>query len=204
MILDMKGVDLKAKNSSGQTPLYAACYSGNIDAVKLLLGTKVGPDTIEMANEDGWTPLHAACSRGELDVVRLLLDNSAKIDRRDLQRRTPLHIASAEGRDKVAEYLLSRQETLIHMTDLNSQTALHSATSNSQWSDRFDVVQVLVNKGAKVDLLDSEGCTALILSCRSLRYRRATEADESTVRRLADMTKNINHMDNEGYTALDW
>jgi Ankyrin repeats (3 copies) len=53
MILDMQGVDLKAKTSSGQTPLYAACYSGNFDVVERILGTKVGPDTIEMANEDG-------------------------------------------------------------------------------------------------------------------------------------------------------
>jgi ankyrin repeat protein len=137
-------------------------------------------------------------------VVQLLLKHSAKIDRKDLQRRTPLHIASAEGWDKVAEHLLSCQKTLIDMTDLNLQTALHSATGNSRWSDRFDVVQVLVTEGAKVDLRDSEGCTALILSCRSLRYRQAIEADESTVALLANKTGDINHLDNEGYTALDW
>lgn len=96
--------------------------------------------------------------------------------------------------------LLSKQKTLIDLTDLSLQTPLHLAAENSS----LDVVRVLVKEGAKVDLGDSEGCTALHLSCRSMRYRRATEADESIVKLLADNTKVINHMYKEGYTALDW
>lgn len=87
MILSIEGVDLRAQIPSGQTPLYRACYYGNAGVAKLILGTKVGADTIEVVNDEGWTPLHAACSEGQKDIVEVLLDQSppAKADRKDPQ-----------------------------------------------------------------------------------------------------------------------
>ena len=51
--------------------------------------------------------LQAALYRGDENVVRLLLNHDAVVNRKDIQGRTPFHLASAEGRIRTVEILSS-------------------------------------------------------------------------------------------------
>ncbi|KAM3085736.1 hypothetical protein ACMFMG_002801 [Clarireedia jacksonii] len=202
MILKTETADLNVRNALGETPIHGACYRDTADVLKLLLqkDKEEGKSTIELADSHGWTPLHTACDIGKIDMVKTLLNHYAKAGRRDLDGKTSLHIASAGGASEIVSLLLNYDETLLDLVDSESKTALHLAAEERHAT----VVQTLVDSGAKVDLSDSEGCTALILSCSSLRSEVADKNDEKTVELLAKKTEDINHVDNEGYTALNW
>jgi len=168
-ILEIPGVDLTVDDRKGRTPLYRACYFGNVDVAKLILETKDGAKTIETRDNQGWTPLQVACSEGELKIVDLLLSPGydAKTDVRDHKGRTPLHSASSGGTAALIRKLLSKQQTLIDQVDLDSQTALHLAVQRlAADSDAFGVLEVLIEKGAKIEAVDSDGRTALQLAGR--------------------------------------
>jgi ankyrin repeat protein len=51
----------------GSTPLYLACYNGNIDIVNILLKCN---SSVNLCTTDGYTPLHLACYKGNIDIGR--------------------------------------------------------------------------------------------------------------------------------------
>lgn len=53
-----RGMDVKARDHRGETPLHAACENGDPRIVKILLERGADP---MVASTDGRTPLHVAC-----------------------------------------------------------------------------------------------------------------------------------------------
>jgi ankyrin repeat protein len=194
MILEVKGVDLRAQIPSGETPLYRACYYGNYVVVELMLAKakEFGYNIIDITNNDGWTPLHTACAEGELQTVRVLMENHAIADKKDKIGQTPLHVASAADRDETVTFLLSKPEgrTLIDLTDANKQTALHLAAER----DNSDTVKALADGRAKLDLTDSDGYTALHLCAR--------QGYAGVVKILIQAAANVNARTKRDETAL--
>jgi ankyrin repeat protein len=138
MILEIDGVDPRMPDRYGVTPLYRA---GRI------LQHPLGPETIEIvAPGDNWTPLHAACFDGDANTVRVLA-YSAKLDSRDVDEQTPLHVAIFAKKDQVVPILLSKakalNQSLVDLVDSNMQTALHLASR----SGHSTVVQALIKAG---------------------------------------------------------
>lgn len=70
-ILSQAISDINTPSASGETPLVAACATGNETVVKKLL--KMGSDP-NQPNNAGVMPLHAACVGGHAKVVRHLID----------------------------------------------------------------------------------------------------------------------------------
>ena len=64
----------------GRTPLYAACESGDVRVVQLMLDAKCD---MESRRNDGSTPLIVASVFGHHDVVELLLERGALCKPRD-------------------------------------------------------------------------------------------------------------------------
>ncbi len=54
-----------------------------------------------------WTPLHDAAAEGSTDTVKLLLASMAKVNPKDIDRRTALDSAAFNGHKGVAEFLLA-------------------------------------------------------------------------------------------------
>jgi ankyrin repeat protein len=169
MLLDFPGVDLTVKSETGKTPLYFACYWGNVVGAEKILGTKEGVKTLEIASDQGWTPLLVACSEGELGIVNLLISPryNAKTDIKDVDGRTPLHLASMRGRVAVVQALLQAHAD-VNVIDSDGHTALHLAIRElaEEEIDGLDVVRKLIDANIKVDVVDFDGRTALQLAGR--------------------------------------
>jgi ankyrin repeat protein len=87
----------------------------------------------------------------------MLLQNAAGVDEEDEQGLTPLHTAAELGATEIAEHLLERGADLNHAGEPRCITALHVASYHNQG----DMVQLLLDKGIKVNVQDANGHTPL-------------------------------------------
>jgi ankyrin repeat protein len=78
---------------------------GQIPQTMWLLEHGASPNIADV--ENGWTAAHQAASRGNARMMRAVLDRGADITRRDLKGSTPLDVARAAGREKLAAMMLA-------------------------------------------------------------------------------------------------
>ena len=62
-----------------------------------------------MNTETSSSALCSAASTDDMEQLKRLVENRAAINAGDYDKRTPLHLAAAEGHDKAAEYLLDQK-----------------------------------------------------------------------------------------------
>jgi len=133
MLLNTKGIEVNKYSTRPmgayswyRTPLIAAAYAGNVEAVKLLLAKGAKPNLADQHLPSnpitGPMPLETAltyaAAGGNYEIVKLLLDNGAKIEQMNAVGCTPLMDAvGATGKSsaivkenaiKVATLLLDR------------------------------------------------------------------------------------------------
>jgi len=90
----------------GRTPLWKACYEGQVDAARLLLDNGA---EVDRADENGVTPLHIACLHGHVDAARLLLEKGAEVNKADEDGHTPLDAAKLCRHDAVVALIEDHQ-----------------------------------------------------------------------------------------------
>jgi ankyrin repeat protein len=106
-------VDINSRNVDFSSPLHSAVYWGEVAVVRVLLDNpRVNVNSV---NYLGQTPLHLAQQKGVLAV--LLTDKRVDVNRAELHGHTPLHIAAGEGRARVVESLLGREDINLDMED---------------------------------------------------------------------------------------
>ncbi|MCX5821627.1 MAG: caspase family protein [Deltaproteobacteria bacterium] len=86
------------ENSAAGPALHYACYTCQLEAVKLLLGRGANVNIIGFNN---WTAMHAAAWGGCNDVIGLLIDKGAGIDPVDDRGYSPLAWAADRGNASV-------------------------------------------------------------------------------------------------------
>lgn len=99
--------NLYTVDSKQRTTLYAACSSGDIDIVRLLLCSDL---TKSSRANGGQTPLHEACRGGHIDVMRTLLQNSVESTITDNQKRTPLRVTWENGNEDYVRWMQDFQK----------------------------------------------------------------------------------------------
>ena len=144
-----RGVDIRAKTSSGETPLHAAARGGHKNVVELLIAE--GAD-IHAKNRRRRTALDESARSGHKDVAELLLAKGADIE---VSNRNLLD-SSGGGHKGMVELLLAKG------ADVNAGywAPLHEAA----WAGHKDIVELLISKGAKVDVRNAWGHTPLSLA----------------------------------------
>ena len=105
------------------------------------------------------SPLHAAARRDHLNVVNLLLASGATVDSRDAFGETPLHSAVTAGATASVEVLL-RAGADVNARAANNATPLHFAAALHPDVSQT-LVQMLINEGAAVNVVDNAGWTPL-------------------------------------------
>lgn len=138
----------------GGVALHEAVQEGHAEIVDLLLenGASVDDD-----KDDYGTPLHVAAGGGKIEIARLLLREGADVDAIDRNDSTPLTHAIEKGHLAMAEALLAAGAGLTSRHTEFEMSALDLAAT----TDRDDVVRLLIEYGAEVNLAASNGCTAL-------------------------------------------
>ncbi|KAI0382945.1 ankyrin repeat-containing domain protein [Hypomontagnella monticulosa] len=160
------GADVNAKDDDLATPLYDASLWAKPKAVRALVESKadVNLKTVEDQDEVGWSPLGCAAEESNVECVRALLDGGANPEMVGFLG-TPLRYAASNGIMEICELLLNKGVDPNH--EALMPPILVAATSSAKSDDRFGVVKLLVEKGARVNAVDASECTALYWTCWS-------------------------------------
>ncbi|HYR89495.1 MAG TPA: ankyrin repeat domain-containing protein [Terriglobia bacterium] len=187
-----KGANPNAADRLGLTALHYAATAGKLELIKPLLAAGANPNSRairERANSGpystvdyppvsiiGATPLFLAAEAGNAEAVRFLAANGADPQLSTNEKTTPLIVAAGAGvyqdlaNDQAQEEWKQRHfETGKVLADLgvdvnakgeNGWTVLHAAT----YMGLDSLIQLLVEKGAKLDVMDNFGQTPLSIA----------------------------------------
>ncbi|KAJ3368011.1 hypothetical protein HDU91_000915 [Kappamyces sp. JEL0680] len=150
------GSDVNAISLDGLTPLHLACKLGHYEAARILL--KHGADPRKKSVPDLHTCLHtAAMSKtwNNARLVQLLLDyNPTMVLERDIDQRTPLHLAVLhENSIGSVQALLTIPCIQVDAQDRDGNTALHYGLDH----DLPEICKRLVRQGADINLRNTMG-----------------------------------------------
>ncbi|KAM0221494.1 hypothetical protein ACHAQD_005409 [Fusarium lateritium] len=182
------GASANATGEEYGNALTAAAYDGTIDIIKMLLDA--GAD---INSPDGWALQHAA-GEGHVDVVNLLLERGANVNacssHSNMPQGTALQAAVESGQSDIVDILLE-----------------HGADPNLGGGEFTHPIIAAASKGEEAifkRLLDAKVDVTVVggeYMSTPLTYA-AIYLPTDSIRLILDASADINHVDNEGDTAL--
>ena len=187
--------DMNAPDEDDNTPLHHACMQADVEVVKLLLEAGAQP-SLYHKDGPGDIPIDLAILFGRFDTVKLLLSYHEKDKNRALENlgeafRT---VAREQNLEIVQLFLNVCGADIVHArASADGRTALHLSCEES---DNPEVTEFLLESGAKVNAVGTDGETPLFWSITGGRL-------ECTKVLLA-AGATVNHRRGGGRTLLDW
>ena len=142
----------KIKSTNDAVEMFAAFQNKDIKRMEYLLKNGANPNFFYGKDVILDTLLHHAAKENNLDMVQMLLDNGANIDQENSDKQTPLHVAVRTEYSKI-------------VADFNKHNSFDlSASYKVKKGTYFEMVQLLLQKGANFKIQDCQGNTPLHLA----------------------------------------
>ncbi|XP_060133733.1 transient receptor potential cation channel subfamily A member 1 isoform X1 [Zootoca vivipara] len=167
-LLIKNGAKICKANSLGCMPVHAAAFSGAKSCMEIIIkkGEELGYSSknhINFTNNGKCSPLHLAVQSGDLEMIKMCIEYGAQIDLKQNDKCTALHFAATQGATEILKLMMSSyagDEPIVDALDGNKETLLHRAAL----FDHYDLAEYLISRGAKIDSVDVEGRTPLLLA----------------------------------------
>lgn len=153
-----EGADVHAANSRGVTPLIAAAYQNHVEVAKVLIEAGAGVNVQDNTQQSAYL---ITTSEGYLELLQLTLAAGADIHSLDSYNGTGLIRAADRGHVEIIEELLKTDIDVDHVNRLNWTALLEAIILGDGGSRHTEVVRLLVEAGADVNLADGNGVTPL-------------------------------------------
>lgn len=155
------GSDLKLRNKSGKTPLLLAVFGNHEEIVDVLLNNGVDPNESTL---EGLSVLAMAAQGGKTNIIKSLMKHGVKVseDTKKLGAgNSAFMFAASSGNINVVRHMLSAEKSS-GWFDVDAQnefgfTALILASSRGY----LKVVELLIENGAQLNIVDTYGRSAL-------------------------------------------
>ncbi len=180
-ILRQRPSAVATKSADGGSLMHIAVNNGEIEIVKMLLTANCDLRVVDQA---GLSPLGRALTRKRMDVAEMLRQHGATEN---------LFDAVCSGDFKTASALLEQDESMVSATNNAGicPTELAASLGHS------DILKLLLDKGASVDVLDVHNKMTLL-------HLAALANKTNTVRLLIQRGADLEARDRYGFTALHW
>lgn len=151
-LIDLPGIDVKAKDSCGSTPALDSIRFNFIEITKILV--KKSPDCLQDNDNLGKSAIHIAAQSGHCAALQYLHNDCRSNINQTCgnAKMTPLHYAAKEGNTEALKYIMSLADT-VDCFDKFGRTPLHLSVA----SNKLLVVTLLLNAGADCSMKDSCG-----------------------------------------------
>ena len=162
--------------SNAAPPIIEAAKKGDLKSLEKWLrqGQDIDQDFI------GSYAIHFAAQAGKLNIVKYLIE-TPKVDpnKRDIYNKTPLHIAAYSSQFPLVEYLVLKTKADINAKDKFGNTPLiHAVSINLPFIIKYEIVKVLLMHGARVDIKNKDGQTALDVAKEMLIHSKTKKGYE--------------------------
>jgi len=174
--------DIRMEDDKGEMPLHKVARHGLHNECRDLLaksGDTNKKTDLNWQDKQGKSPLFYAVEYGHADLVQLFLDRGADVQLESNNGWTVLHSAVNSNKPDILKLILNHNnvdhKSIIDYQDKSKRTALHIAAFKSQ----PELVEVLINKGADIKLMDSAGLQPVALAKKAGRRRSKELLEEA-------------------------
>ncbi|HUQ51460.1 MAG TPA: ankyrin repeat domain-containing protein [Gammaproteobacteria bacterium] len=200
------GADVRAANEFGSTPLAEAATVGNAVVIDALLDAGA---EVDAQGADGQTALMVVARSGNTAAAKALLDHGADVNARERWReQTALMWAAAQNQPAMTKLLIERGADVDARSFVNDWPRQVTGEPRRMYrpfggltpllfaarEGCRECARALIEAGAKLDLPDPKGVTALFLAIDNFHF--------DTAKLLIEAGANPNKWDWWGRTAL--
>jgi uncharacterized protein len=212
------GAFINATDERGRTAVMAATHTNQVETVQALIDA--GAD-INIRDHRMDNPFLYASAEGLFEIVKLTIDANADTHITNRFGGTALIPAAERGHVEIVQELLTRTDVDVNHVNNLGWTALLEAIILSDGGERYQqIVQLLVDYGANINIPDNNGLTPLdharargfneigqiLLTTAASRDQQlilaAEQGDLETVKRLLAWGASVDVQDENGRTAL--
>lgn len=160
-----KGAEIDAKDYADNTPLLLALQWGQEDAAKELIARGANAN---VADKTGWTPFILAASGGRVEILETLVQKGADIQA-IRNGWNALNHACHHGKEQAARFLL---DCGMDVNGPQQHTKLAYPILSAVFMGHFEIVKLLLERGADIDVKDYRGDTVFSLARENKKILR--------------------------------
>lgn len=179
-----KGASVDLENATRRNPLTQAALGGHTAVVQFLVENEDMPTSLDGTDVRKWA-LNAAAAESHFDIMELLVHNGTKVDEYTLEK------VAGSSRDETS-ILECLQFLLDNSPDIAKEGALCKAAFRKNWK----AFELLLGKGADVNVLGSRWGNPLHIACAAL------DIDQSQIEYLLSLGADPNVQGGDHGTAL--
>lgn len=134
-----------------------------------------------------------------MDIMEAFIEAGADVNAEDQDSERPLQVACGWGDEAIIKAILPRVQATgdVDDPDKHGRTAIHQAA----WSGYTEIVSLLIDHGANVNVLDKHDRTPLFFACLGERPQTAALILDNTLKRALPVN-DINKITKRGRTPL--
>lgn len=153
-----QGASVHASDEQGVTALIAAAYENHLEVAKILI--EAGAD-VNVKDNTQQSAYLIPTAYGYFDMLKLTLEAGGDVHSRDSYNGTGLIRAADRGHVEIIEELLKTDIDIDHVNRLGWTALLEAIILGDGGPRHTEVVRLLVEAGADVNLADGGGITPL-------------------------------------------
>lgn len=152
------GADVDERDATGRTAVTAAVYGGHAAVVRHLI--ERGAD-VDIQDDSRANAFLATGETGDVEVLREVLRGDPDVTRTNRFGGTALIPAADRGHVEMVRALLSTDVAVDHVNDLGWTALLEAVILGEGGPPHQEIVRLLIDAGASVNLPDRDGVTPL-------------------------------------------
>lgn len=153
-----QGASVHAADTTGETALIAAAYANHLAVAQQLIAAGADVNVQDNTRQSAYL---IATAEGYVDLLRLTLQAGADVHRTDSYNGTGLIRAADRGHVEIIQELLQTAIKVDHINRLGWTALLEAIILGDGGARHTEVVRLLVEAGADVNLADGNGVSPL-------------------------------------------
>ncbi|MBN8969464.1 MAG: ankyrin repeat domain-containing protein [Rhizobiales bacterium] len=153
-----EGADIEARDRSGRTALLLSTHGNHVDVARLLIAAGADVNAKDSISD---TPYLYAGAEGRNEILMMTLEAGADLASTNRYGGTALIPAAHHGHPETVKILLGTAININHINRLGWTALIEAVILSDGGPVHTEIVRLLVDAGADVNIADRDGVTPL-------------------------------------------